>query len=220
MSDVVDAYARTRTRMIAVVQAHPEAVDRRVPACPEWTVHDLVAHVVALPAAIGRGDLPGDDLAGWLAGLVEARADQGVDDLCVEWEGLDDAIAGVLAGGPVLFADLAVHEHDLRGAVGEPDHDALEVDLVVPAALGLLVGPVREHGLGAIEVVDGDRRWASHDAEPGWTLTTTAWEAVRALNSRRTVDELRALPHTGDPEPYLSLLDAHLPLPTASLGEG
>jgi hypothetical protein len=43
--------------------------------------------------------------------------------------------------------------------------------------------------------------------------------AASAGNSRRTADELRALPSDGDAEPYLALLDAHLPLPGHSLGE-
>lgn len=220
MSDLFDAYARTRDRMIAVARAHPTATDRRVPACPEWTVHDLLAHVVALPAAIGSGDLPGEDLDGWLQGLVDARAAQGVDELFAEWLTLDDAVRRILDGGGVLFADLGVHEHDLRGAVGAPDHGALEVEVLLPLTLEGLAGPLRDAGLGALAVVDGTRSWRSHDAEASWTLETTAWEAVRAVNSRRTADELRALPHRGDPEPYLAVLDAHLPLPLSSLGEG
>ena len=104
--------------------------------------------------------------------------------------------------------------------MGAPDHGALEVEVVLPLTLEGLAGPLRDAGLGAIEVVDGTSSWRSHDAEASWTLETTAWEAVRAVNSRRTADELRALPHRGDPEPYLAVLDAHLPLPLSSLGEG
>ena len=44
-----------------------------VPSCPEWTVHDLLTHNVALPAAIGAGDLPGDDLQAWLDGRPSDR---------------------------------------------------------------------------------------------------------------------------------------------------
>ena len=61
--------------------------------------------------------------------------------------------------------------------------------------------------------------WRSHDDDPGWTLRVEPWEAVRALYSRRTADELRALPGDGDAEPYVTLIVAHLPLPEQSLGE-
>ena len=73
--------------------------------------------------------------------------------------------------------------------------------------------------LGVIGVRDNNRTLRSHDSEPGWTLEVAPWEAVRALYSRRTADELRGLPHHGNVEPYLAILDAHLPLPTTSLNE-
>ena len=78
---------------------------------------------------------------------------------------------------------------------------------------------MRSAGLAPIEVRCGERVWRSHDGEPGWTLLVDPWEAVRAINSRRTADELRALSSRGNPDPYLPLLDAHLPLPAESLGE-
>ena len=78
---------------------------------------------------------------------------------------------------------------------------------------------LRDTGLGAIEVRDADRVWISNDGPIGWTIEVSAWEAVRALNSRRTVDELRSLPGTGAAEPFIAVLDAHLPLPGTSLGE-
>jgi hypothetical protein len=65
---------------------------------------------------------------------------------------------------------------------------------------------------------DGET-WRSHDADAGWVLLVTPSEAVRAINSRRTADELRALPSDGDVVPYLPVLAAHLPLPVRSLGE-
>jgi len=43
-------------------------------------------------------------------------------------------------------------------------------------------------------------------------------EIARTLGIR-TADELRALPFTGDVEPYIDVIAAHLPLPETSLGE-
>ena len=225
MSDQTDqlfaAYCTTRARMTRIAESlDPSDLRRTVPACPSWTVFDLMAHVVSMPAAIGRGESPPGTVTEWLQSLVEARRDQDIADLTEEWLSLDGAIAAILNGpGGVLFGDLAVHEHDLRGAVGAPDHAALEVDVMLPRTLAGFAKPLRNAGLGAIEVRHENRTWRSHDSEPAWTLDVTPWEAVRAVNSRRTADELRELPHGGDVEPYLAILDAHLPLPTTSLNE-
>ena len=126
-----------------------------------------------------------------------------------------------MLNGPagLLFDDLAVHEHDLRGALRRPDHDALEAGAALPSGLAALSGSFVAAGLGAVEVRGGSQVWRSHDGPVGWALLVEPWEALRALSSRRTADELRALPSEGDVEPYLPVLDAHLPLPAASLCE-
>jgi uncharacterized protein (TIGR03083 family) len=221
MGDLVAAYGRTQDRIVALVEAaSDEELARVVPACPGWTVHELVAHVVGMPSALAAGALPTGPIPEWLDELVAVRRSRSVAELVGEWRGLDGSLGELLLGpAGLLFDDLAVHEHDLRAALGRPDRAALEVDVVLPRTLAGFRGPLTEAGLGAIEVHDGGRRWRSHDAEVGWALEVDAWEAVRAVNSRRTAEELTALPHHGDPEPYLAVLDAHLPLPTASLGE-
>jgi len=228
VSDVTDpadqlfaAYSTTRARMTLIAESlSPADLCLTVPACPLWTVFDLIAHVVSMPAAIGNGESPPGTLTDWLQILVEARRGQSVGDLTQEWLSLDGSISAILNGpGGVLYGDLAVHEHDLRGAVDAPDHDALEVDVMLPRTLAGFAKPLRQAGLGAISVRHDDRIWRSHDTEPGWMLHVTPWEATRAVNSRRTADELRELPHDGDIEPYLAILDAHLPLPSTSLEE-
>jgi hypothetical protein len=215
------AYSATRARMTLIAEnLAPGDLRRTVPACPLWTVFDLMAHAVSMPAAIGKGESPPGPVSDWLQGLVEARRNQSVGALTAEWLSLDGAISAILNGpGGVLFGDLAVHEHDLRGAVHAADHSALEVEVMLPRTLAGFAKPLRQAGLGAIAVRHDDRMWRSHDAEPGWTLDVTPWEATRAVNSRRTAVELRTLPHDGDVEPYLAILDAHLPLPTTSLNE-
>jgi len=215
------AYSSTRARMVELAASlSPDDLRRAVPACPLWTVFDLMAHVVSMPAAIGRGESPPGPVADWLQGLVEARRNQNVGELTEEWLSLDGSISAILNGpGGVLFGDLAVHEHDLRGAIDAADHGALEVEVMLPRTLAGFAKPLRQAGLGAIAVRHDDRIWRSHDTETGWTLDVTPWEATRAVNSRRTADELRELPHEGDVEPYLAILDAHLPLPTAGLYE-
>jgi hypothetical protein len=219
-TELLDAYRAVRGRICAIAaDLPPDGLAATVPSCPEWTVHDLIAHNMALPAAIGRGDLPDGDLQGWLDGLVEARRGQPVAELIAEWETLDEVVGGVLSATAVLLDDLATHEHDLRAAVGRPDHGALEADLVLPAALDALAAGAVERGLGAVVVASPEGTWRSHEAEAGWTIRTSAWEAFRAVGSRRTADELRALPGDGDVDAFVAVVDGHLPLPATSLQE-
>jgi hypothetical protein len=217
---LLDAYRGSRERMsVIALDLDADQLATTVPSCPDWTVFDLIAHNMAIPAAIAVGDLPQGDQQAWLDGLVEARQGHAVADLVQEWATLDPVVGGVLEATSMLLDDVASHEHDLRAAVNRPDHEALDAALVVPAALELLAAGATERGLGAIEVRSPEGTWRSHDAEPGWTLRCSAWEAFRALGSRRTADELRALAADGDAEPYIAVVDAHLPLPAASLRE-
>jgi hypothetical protein len=215
------AYARTRDRVIELLAAAPDdELARVVPACPAWTVHDLLAHVVSIPAALSCGRRPTGQIGDWLTELVAERTEQPARSLQDEWQTLDKELEALLSGpSGLLFADLAVHEHDFRGALGRPDHAALEVEQMLPRTIAAFKGPLQEAGLAPIEVRTGDRVWRSHDGEAGWTLVVDPWTAVRALNSRRTADELYALPSDGDASGYLPILDAHLPLPAKSLGE-
>lgn len=221
MTDPLALYRSARTRMLQLTtDAGAEARRTTVPACPDWSAHDLIAHCVSMPAAVAAGDLPGDDLDGWLDAIRTARAPHSIEELAAEWESVDDTVAAMVSGGGgVLLDDLVVHEHDLRGALGRPDHSVLDGDVFVPRALQSCVSELERRGLGAIEVRHGDTVWRSHDAPTGWTLEVSPWEAVRVLYSRRTADELRSLGDSSDITSYVRLLDDHLPLPITSLGE-
>jgi uncharacterized protein (TIGR03083 family) len=221
MDDLFGPYQRTRARVCTLLlDATPDALARTVPACPAWTVKDLAAHLAGVPATLAAGNFPSGDVDEWLQGIVDERREVEVEDLVAEWNALDAAIEPMLQGmGSLMFTDVAIHEHDLRGALGEPDHDALEVAAAMACALSSFEQPLHDAGLGAIAVAHDGRTWRTHDTEAGWTLLVEPWEATRALGSRRTADELRALPSEGGGEAYIAVVAAHLPLPVASLGE-
>jgi hypothetical protein len=221
MDDLFGPYQRTRARVCALLlDTDADERSRPVPACPAWSVHDLAAHLVGIPAALGQGRMPSGDVNGWLQGIVDERRDDDIGALVDEWQTLDGVIEPMLqGGGGLMFADLAVHEHDLRAALDRADHDALEADPLVAFAVQFIAAPATDAGLGALAVEHDGKRWQSHDADVGWTLRVEPWEATRALYSRRTADELRALSSDGDAEPYIALIAAHLPLPEDSLGE-
>ena len=221
MDDLFGPYRRTRARVSTLfLDATPDALARTVPACPAWTVHDLAAHLVGVPATLAAGNFPDGDVDAWLQGIVDARHDAEITDLMDEWNTLDGAIEPMLQGmGALMFTDVAIHEHDLRGALGESDHGALEIEAIMACELPSFAPPLQDAGLGAIVVEHDGGTWRSHDADPGWTLHIAPWEATRALGSRRTADELRQLPADGGGDAYFAVIAGHLPLPEVSLGE-
>lgn len=223
---VASAYFDIRDRVVgAVAMMTDDQLASTVPACPEWTVHQLFAHLTSMPMTILAGDIPESVMSGgdphpWLGRLVEEHGQRPVIDLARWWASDDEALADLLPAAGLLLADLMTHEGDLHGAIGSRAHRHVpELDSQIDAALAGVAKEIEAAGLPPIGVDTGSDRRISGDGDAGWTLHTDLWEAHRVLNSRRTRDELLAIPHSGDPAPYLDILDAHLPLPSQSLGE-
>ena len=221
MTDPFTVYCDIRGRMVDLARSSDaDALATTVPSCPDWSVLQLLTHCVSMPVAIGAGDMPGDDLQGWIDRVLAERDGRSLGQLVDEWESADPVIEAMVSGpGGVLLDDLMIHEHDLRGALGRPDHSAFEADVFVDRALRSFVPALDTRDLGAIEIRHGSRSWRSHDADIGWIIEASPWEAVRVLASRRTADEIRDLGGSEDLDSYIALVDDHLPLPTASLGE-
>lgn len=224
MSTNAERYFSIRDRIVGAVTGWTDGQhDAVVPACPDWTVHQLLTHVVATPMAITAGDLPDSaDVDGWLQGLVDRHCSRPVEDLCAWWESDDVALEALCERAGVLVGDLFVHESDLHGAVGSHEcrdtpelASHLELSVV---AFGNDIAAA-DPGLAPVRVATGTGDHRTGEGDPGWTLRVDAWEAHRALNSRRTRSELLTLPADGDASPYLDVLHDHLPLPDVSLGE-
>ena len=219
MPELSAGYHATRGRITDLVAVADTSV--HVPACPAWTAHDLVAHVSGMAEALAAGDYPSVDRQDWIDRIVAERRDVTIPDLLERWEACAPATTALVdAGAGLLFADLGVHEHDLRGALDQSGARGVsEVRAVVQLLLDILAPAIKEAKLGSLMVDSGPITWTSHFARSGCTLHIDPWEATRVLGSRRTAEEILALPASGDVEPYLKLIDEHLPLPEASLGE-
>jgi uncharacterized protein (TIGR03083 family) len=222
--DVFNAYEATRDRMLAVaLDASDGELTARVPSCPEWTAHDLVAHCAGIPTALTTGAGPTGDIQAWLDGIVESRREVPVADLAAQWRDCGEAVRPIVEGsGGMLVVDVLTHEHDLRGALGRPgDRDTPELGAGLQLFADLLAPNVAAAGLPPFTVECPDGASArSGEGEPGWTLLVDPWNATRILGSRRTAAEVLAAPARGDAQPYLAVIAGHLPLPGASLAEG
>ena len=217
-------HRRARQRIDELVAGGSAADGSRVvEVCPEWTVHDVVAHVVSLASALSAGDLPRGDIQEWIDGLVEDRRSTPFLSLTDEWDERSDAIdafvAGMGTGGATLVYDAVAHEHDLRLALGRPGaRDSSGVAACAAAASQLLAGDLGRLGLPAVRITSAGRTWDVGAGEPQLEIELDPFELIRVFGSRRSERQLRALPWRGDLDRYLPAI-CHLPLPDHDIDE-
>lgn len=161
-----------------------------VPACPEWTVRQLLGHLVGIAAlAIGR-------MSGW-APTAAGGAD--VPNLLDEWAKLGPRVEELLAerggrGGNLMIMDAFTHELDLRYALGAGctnDHPAFAGAFEVLA--NGFSASVTAHNLPGVRLSAGGTQWLVGDSEPAATLTADRNALVRSLAGRRTARQITEL---------------------------
>lgn len=218
--DAVTEWTATQQRVIGLVGAATSAaVESYVPACPDWTVRDLLSHMVGIGADVVAGHEPDDHDEEWTAAQVEARRDRDVAALIAEWRGLTDAmVAHLQASGDRPVNDITIHEQDLRGALrirGATDTAAVHhVRDLFAARLA-----DRVDGLPTLALRGTDWTWRSGDDEAAVVVAASDAELARALVSRRSAAQLRAWTITGDVDPYLDAFAMLGPLPGTDLSE-
>lgn len=161
-----------------------------VPATPEWTVHDVLAHLVGVAADGVSGRLEGAASDDWTARHVDERRDRSVQDLLAEWQEFAPAVASSLAGqrftGPNAAADVICHESDLREALGlrSVDREHWE-EPFLSTMMGLLGARLKD--IATVSVTDErDGTWHCGSGEHQTALRTTGYELFRAMFSRRS----------------------------------
>jgi uncharacterized protein (TIGR03083 family) len=244
MADLAGAYADARRRFPELLAGLDQAaLLTPVPACPAWTVRDVLAHVAGVAADAASGtyfpgaaDAWGDSrLAAarddWTARQVRSRRDRSVAALFAEWTSWAVILEPMLAGTippppgspawllPAPVADLAVHLHDVRGALRLPgDRDAPATGLGLRVYARWLGRRLVLRGRPALRLRAAGREWAEGSGRPAAVLAADAFELFRALSGRRSLEQVRALAWDGDPEPYLDLF-APYPMPASPLAE-
>ena len=120
-----------------------EQLGTTVPGTPDWTVHEVLAHLAggASDAVTGRMDgAPGPE---WTSRHVHERAGLPVAELLAELQSRQDAVAESVVDNPrpALVWNIAVHHADLHEALGlprMPDHLWAPItDALAPRAPGL-----------------------------------------------------------------------------------
>lgn len=219
------AYRASRFRLTELVAAlDGDALARTVPACPGWTLGDLVRHVTGVAADLVRGNVAAAGQEDWTRAQIEARRALPLTDVLAEWERAAEQVEPSLDAlhpfaAALMVSDLVTHEHDARGALGDSgarDSDAVVIGFETYART--FGRRVKERGLPTVELRAGELRALAGKEEPAVNVVGELFELFRALGGRRTKDEIAALAWSGDPAPYLDIFSV-FGTPAASLGE-
>lgn len=208
-------YKAQRERITELVQGlSDEQLATIVPGCPQWSVRDLVSHLSALAADVAQGRNEGAGSDAWTARQIVERADQPLDVLLAEWAEhgpqVDAMINDLGLEGYRIFYDAAMHEDDLREALGLPLADS-PTHAEVLGGMAAVAGS-RLTGLPPLELRAGDRNWAYGEGPAVAVLTAPdEGELGRVLAGRRSAEQLQVLDWTGAPEPYLDALSSFRP---------
>ncbi|HTZ08657.1 MAG TPA: maleylpyruvate isomerase family mycothiol-dependent enzyme [Acidimicrobiales bacterium] len=203
--DLGALYRQTRERLTDLVAAlAPAAWSTPVPACPGWTVHDVVGHLTAVTEDVLAGRLVRPPTDEETAAQVARFRGWDTPSVLARWTELAPAFEPVVGAGAVWPAvlDVGTHEQDVRSAVGLPG--ARRSDVVVLGAAQLLAWlrppvPLRV-------VVEDDAFDVGTGAGPGLTVRSDRFEVFRWRLGRRSRRQLGALDWSADPAPVLDHL--------------
>jgi uncharacterized protein (TIGR03083 family) len=209
--DLGNFYRQSRRRITdTVLSLDPSEYWYTVPAAPEWTIHDVIAHLRGIVEDGIAGNMVGAPGDAWTAAQVERGGDADTQVLLADWDTDAPFMEAALtaSGGSGMMAssvfDIHTHELDILGALGRP--------LVLPDDAGRwltsglgdgLVAAADARGLAPLRVVtaEGDEIGRS-DATT--VLRTTRVELFRSRFGRRSRDQVAAYDWGGaDPTPYL-----------------
>jgi uncharacterized protein (TIGR03083 family) len=202
LGEIGSAYRGCRRRITDLLESIDAArAASPVPACPGWSVHDVLAHLSGgiADAMAGRMEGAGEDH--WTARQVEERREIPVPHVLAEWnvnapkiEQILDQVGDI---GRQAVDDVVNHEHDIRAALGEPgarDTDAVRIGLSFSAPR--LIESAAGHGASLRVEIDDGAAYGPEDATV--RLRGSAFELLRATTGRRSVEQLRALDWEGD----------------------
>ena len=210
------AYAGVRKRVgELVLSLDAEDLDKRVPACPDWTIKDLVSHMTGIAADMIAGNVAEAGQDDWTNAQIAARKDRSIQEVVDEWNEVGSQLEAALeylhpAVGALTVGDVVTHEHDARQALGRPgarDSDAIVIGLDI--YVRRFGRRIRDEGLPTLEVKTESRTLRAGKDEPVGAVGGSDFELLRALTGRRTVEQIKVLDWTVNSEPYLGVFSSY-----------
>jgi uncharacterized protein (TIGR03083 family) len=154
-----------------------EQLATTVPATPDWTVHEVYAHMAGGASDALAGRLDGAPSPEWTGRHVGERRERPVADLVAELESNQDAVAGSLDGNPFPASafDISVHHADLHEALGKP-RLAERLWLPVLDAMRPRIDPALAEAVAPYELFRGLFSRRSRAQMQGWSSPLSAEE--------------------------------------------
>ncbi len=185
-------YLRIRRRIVDVASSlGPDEPTVVVPATPEWTVHDVLAHVIGAATDVISGRIDGVATDPWTALQVEARRNVPVDEMLAEWDDSTPRLVSLIdsAGDlmdPRLFLDLWTHEQDIRGALARPG--GRDDPIVADFAPGTAAGFVKRSAAAGLEPLSVEVMGIPRRPTPQRAVSVRVdpFELIRAVVGRRS----------------------------------
>lgn len=206
--DTTAAYTNCRRRITDLMRdADARTFERTVPACPQWTVRDVVSHLTGVVDDALHGNLAGAATDAWTDAQVAKRAGRTLPEILSEWNETAPQLEAVLAGAggapAQMIFDAATHEHDLRHALDAPGGRNADSTVIALDFIGRSwADSMAANGFAPLRINAGTETIEAGDA-PDVTVATTPFEALRALSGRRSLDQIRGYDWDADPTPWL-----------------
>ena len=234
------AYEDGYRRVLALLEKQSgTAFATRVPACPDWSVRDLVAHLTGVADDATNGAYFQDALDAWRSDELAVAREEWTAAHVTARDAADPArllgdlqrhgqayVAALRSGDPVACgvpawqmhspaADLAVHLEDLHEALGVPSApDAVVTRAGFSGYREWLGARIASSGLAPLRLADGTSEWlVGGQGAPGASLVGSRHELFRAISGRRSLDRVREMAGGGDLTAYLPVLSPY-PLPS------
>jgi uncharacterized protein (TIGR03083 family) len=208
-TDLGELYAAARRRITEIAIGLPEAeAHKPCPATPEWTVHEVLAHVRGITEDVRTGNLDGVATDPWTAAQVDRHRASSTAELLDGWaqdapilESVLSSPLGETAARAVI--DVHAHEADLRSALGHPASLPTPFgDWAIPILAQGFIDEVQANALPTVRIVtpDGDAIGAS-DAPV--VLNVSRFDLFRSRLGRRSRAQVASFDWGGaDPKPY------------------
>ena len=201
--DATADYREFKITVTTLITEHNQST--MVPACPEWTLRDVLGHLVGQFEDIRDGNVAELGQPRWTAAQVARHQSADLATILRTWDDvLDDAGDRAASVASAALPDIAIHEFDVRGAVDDMgNRESPALVAAIAFFVPILSRRFTTERIPALRLLAADNAWVIGDGSPTGSVRSSPFEASRMLTGRRSVGQIRALEWDGDPSPWI-----------------